>query len=420
MGRFLIITSVLLTVSPAIALGESPLDARADDVGPLPEDLCELGYLHIEAHRFTDAKRVFHKLRQSKDEAAEAALGLAMVDIVEGKHNKAKNACKKLVRQYKTKAAGRVCGGWLWLHDKRASRAEEEFLRAIELGDIRRGKTGMGDAYRQKADFAEALEAYNVAIEAGAGSRAHVGRALALESMGDRSGALAALEKAVLTEPASCLAHYHYGRLLPPGDKAAEHLSLALAIREDHTDALVAMGNHHVTLGQFDDAVRAFESAAEADAAGVEVYLGLGRAWLGAGRDDHALEVLTKALGLVPHHTDTLLLVAEIQARQGDTSGASESLKSARASSPGDVEVYYHSGRFYFQVERFTTARLYLRKALAMAPGMSRAHFLLAKIACDRQLYKDGQTSIDKALGGDLEGVNRETIEAFRSSCRSE
>jgi tetratricopeptide (TPR) repeat protein len=413
---------VVLAAGTATAqTSSSPLDARAAGLNAAgPEDLVAIGDLYVEAMRLPEAQSSYKAALKLQKKYGEAEFGSARIDMAKGKLEKSKNNCRGVWRRHKADSVGDVCAGWVWLTFDRSARAIDEFNKAIEKGDLARGQTGLGEAYRRQADNPRAIEAYNAAIGAGAGYLARMGLGLAQEANGDKAGALASLKAAVDLEPSSCMAHFHYGRLLGQGAEAADHLRTAIAIRPEWADGYQELGEILLASGDYAGAEAAFNSAIGASKAprGAAHY-GLARALYGQGKPADAKTALQKAIELVPNLVDAYLLLSDIVYASGDTDGAIAALDQAKSVAPGEVNVFLHSGQTYFKLGRYTTANSFLNQALAMKPGISMAYVLLGDIACVRRLYDEGQTHFANALKGDMLGVTAAEIEQRKAACKS-
>ena len=404
-----------------LATSGSPLDMRASGLTAAgPEDLVALGDLYVEAMRLPEASSSYKAALKLQKKYGEAEFGQARIDMAKGKLEKSKNACRGVWRRHKADSVGEVCSGWVWLTFDRSARAIDEFNKAIAKNDIARGQTGLGEAYRRQADNARAIEAYNAAIGAGAGYVARMGLGLAQEANGDKTAALASLKSAVDLEPASCMAHFHYGRVLGQGAEAANHLRTALAIRPAWADGYQQLGEILLASGDFAGAEQAFNSAIESSKAprGVAHY-GLARALYGQGKPAESKTALEKAIALVPNLVDAYLLLSDIVYASGDTDGAIAALDQAKSVAPGEVNVFLHSGQTYFKLGRYTTANSFLNQAITMKAGLSLAYVLLGDISCERRLYVEGQAHYANALKGDMQGVTVGEIEQRKAKCKT-
>lgn len=398
----------------------SPLDAKANGMSAAgAEDFVALGDLYVEAMRLKEAQAAYREALKLQKKFGEAEFGMARIDMAKGKLEKAKNACRGVWRRHKDQSVGEVCSGWVWLTFDRSARAVDEFNKALAKGDVARGQTGLGEAYRRQADYPRAIEAYNAAIAAGAGYVARMGLGLALEANGDKAGATAALKSAVDAEPASCTARFHYGRLLGQGAEAAEQLRTAIAIRPDWPDGYQQLGDVLLASGDNAGAEQAYNSAIGASKAprGVSHY-GLARALYAQGKAPEAKAALEKAIELVPNLVDAYLLLSDIVYASGDTEGALAALEQAKSVAPGEMNVYLHTGLTYFKLGRYTAANGFLNQAISMKQDLSLAYVILGDIACERLLYNDGQGYYAKALTGDLAGVTVPEIEKRKSLCK--
>ncbi|MDJ0765130.1 MAG: tetratricopeptide repeat protein [Myxococcota bacterium] len=409
---------VLLVVSVTNAAETNPLDDLTASVNNDAASLVALGDLQVAAMRLDAAKRTYKKALRLDRKSGEAQFGLARIQMAKDQFKTAKRACLKIERKFKKKSVGDVCSGQFWLGNGRSARAVEAFDKALQKGDVARGKTGMGDALRIQGKYKEAIATYDEAIAAGAGYLALLGRGLTYEMMGNKSDALKALKKAVDSQPASCLAHYHYGRLQTPGETGIRHLKTALAMRPKWTEASIALGDVYLTMGNAAGAAEAFQNATLGKTARGAAFYGLGRSLHLLGRTKEAAAALKQAIDLIPNYADAYLLVADIQYAAGDEPAAVDALEKARAAAPGDVSVYLHSGEMLFKLGRHTNARSFLGQAISMNPELSKAHALLGQIACDRRLYDAGRTHFQKALDGDLVGVDAKKIRSQQGACK--
>ena len=418
MRSITLVIGIVLIASAGYAGETSHLSTLANSTGSDPGALVALGDLYVEAEKLDDARKTYRQALKIDKKNGEAEFGIVRIEMAKGKFEKAKRACRRIARKYRQSSVGDVCSGWFWISYDRSARAMDEFNKAIEKGDTARGKTGMGEALRRRADYADAISAYKEAISAGADYVAHLGLGIALEENGNNAEALKSLEKAVSMQPASCLAQFHYGRLLEASPKAVKHLEAALAIRPNWTDAYIALGDAQLALGYYPAAVEAFNSAIKGKEGRAEAHYGRGRALLKMGKKEEALEALDKAIEIIPNYVGAILLVADIQYNSGKLEEAIKALEKARNVAPGDVEVYLNSGDIYFRMGRHTSARTYLNQAISMNSKISKAHAILGHIACERRLYDSGRQHYKRALEGDLVGIDKKEIHKLSAACK--
>ena len=406
---------VLLAAIGAAAQVQDPLDTLAGNAEKSPADLIALGDLYIEAMRLPEAARAYRQAMSKNDPGAEAQFGMARIQIARGNFKKAKTACRRLAHANKKKSIGEICSGWFWLSNDRSARAVEEFQKAIDKGDMARGKTGMGEVYRRQSEHEKAIAAYSEALKAGAGYIAHIGLGLTLEQKGDRQGALQAFREAVSNMPASCLARYHYGRALGRGREAVHEIQTAIAIRQAWPEAYQVLADIHYEEGAYALAVEAYKQATKGET-GI-AFLGLGKALYKTAKPEAARKALLRASELTPDLIGIYKLLAHIQFELGDYDGTDVALNKMKDLAPEDAMVYLHCGAVYYKMERHTTARSFLEQAISMKPSLSHAHYLLGRIACKRRLYQPGREHFRQALVGDLAGVDKNEIEKQLAAC---
>ncbi len=421
---------ILFVTGTAFAVEQNPLSDLAASAGSDPGSLLLLGDLYLESGRPDDAKRTFKKAKLKAPEVAR--LGAAKIQMENHSFGNAKSACRKLARDFLKAPIGEMCSGWFWLSNGRMSRAIEEFELAVKKGDVAGGKLGIAEAKRMNREWSDAVSVYEEAIKAfekiteenskmtpkGFVYLAHLGKGLAFEQQGDTSMAVSSLKTAAQTQPASCLARYHYGRLIGTGNEAIKELEAAVSMRPDWLEARVALGKAYDNAGNYKAAADAYRAAIKANKQLGEPYYGLAKALAKLGRDKEALEALDTLVGFIPNHADAYLLTAEIYAKKKDADSAIEALDRARDVATGDVEVFIRSAQIYMSVGRYTNARAYLNQALSMKAEISRAHAMLGKIACERRRFDEGRKHYDKALKGDLQGVTKAEIQKLLAQCR--
>jgi tetratricopeptide (TPR) repeat protein len=395
------------------APGAVSAQAVADAAG-----LVELGDLYVEAMRLDQAKALYRQALKLDKKFGPAEVGLAKIDMAKEKFDPVKKTCRVLKRRYKDTSLGEACEGWFWLAYDRSARAVDEFNLVVEKGDVATGQTGLGEALRRRAEYDRAIEAYRLAIGAGAGYMAHLGLGLTLEAQGDTAGGIAELGQAVKLEPASCQAHFHYGRAIGQGPQAVAHLLTALAIRPGWGLAYEELGAVLIVNGNHIAAEAAYRGSLKSEEKGT-AYLGLGKALHAQGKTDEAKKQLNKAIELVPNLVDAYLLLADIEFDSEKPEPSLQALENARAVAPGVVRVYLHTGQTYHRLGRYTKAKSFLEQAVNMDPRLSLAHVILGDISCERRLYEAGRKHYDNALAGDMQNVDAAEIEQRKAACYS-
>ena len=400
------------------AVHADPLSDLAASAGKDADALIRVGDLMVEAMRLSEAKKAYKQAQWKSKDNPEARLGIIRISMAENKFQESKHSCRKLAQAYPKSSAGDICSGLFWLGNDRSSRAVDDFEKAVAKGDTARGKTGIGDAESMLGRWDEAVAAYNEALAAGAGYKAHLGLGLTLEKKGQTAEALKSLKQAAAAENSSALVHYHLGRLLGKGPEAVKELTLAVEIRPKWFDAFSALGAVHEQNGEFVEAEAAYRNAVTVDDNRAPAYFGLAKALRAQKKNDEALEALQNVVDRIPNHASAYLLFAEIFYEQKQTDKAIEALDRARDVASGDISVFIRSAEIYCDAGRFTNARAFLNQALSMDPKLSKAHAMLGDIACERKRYDEGRKHYENALKGDQKDIDVAAVRKKQAVCK--
>ncbi|MGA7613801.1 MAG: tetratricopeptide repeat-containing serine protease family protein [Thermoanaerobaculia bacterium] len=138
--------------------------------------------------------------------------------------------------------------------------------------------------------------------------------------------------------------------------------------RELAADGMSAAGE-----GNWGDAQKLFEQAAEADSKLDGVYLWLGRAFTENGRDDDALDAYRRAVVAAPSSADAQLGLGRAYARMRKWSDAISSYREALRLSPKYVSAISDLGRAYLEIGDTSSALAELQDLQALDPAAAES-----------------------------------------------
>ncbi|WP_223644258.1 lipopolysaccharide assembly protein LapB [Corallococcus sp. EGB] len=204
----------------------------------------------------------------------------------------------------------------------------------------------------------------------------HVARAQGLRDLGDLSGAMTELRRALHDDPGDtdALAQLARTARLAGDTKLAIDAYARLGQAEPHeAGALVQQARLLVSEGRFADAVRVGEEALLRDPEEAEVYQVLGRAHLGANELTSAILRFQQAVHLAPEHGHALNNLGFAYLRANDNARAVEVLTQAAALLPHVAYVQNNLGVACERLGRLEEARAAYAAATRLSPRYVQA-----------------------------------------------
>jgi len=174
---------------------------------------------------------------------------------------------------------------------------------------------------------------------------------------------------------------------------------------EDTARALLGQGLAHLEHARYEPAAEALERAVQLDPTLTLAQYDLGVCYFAQGRFADAHGAFDKALLLNPHHRFTAYYLARLDLMEGSLHAAIAKFTSLGDSQPVADESYY-LGSAYFRKGELEPAIRSLRKAIALKPEDSRAHFLLARVYQKAGRSKEAKKQF--ALSEQFRGADQE------------
>jgi Flp pilus assembly protein TadD len=162
--------------------------------------------------------------------------------------------------------------------------------------------------------------------------------------------------------------------------EAIRHFETALEIRPDYPKALHNLANAYLELGEFDAALRHFERALELAPESFQVHYNLARALVRLGRLEEAAEHYSRAVelnpGLVPAYRSLGILLVQLERPQE----AERYLREAIRRKPDDALAYHSLGDAYRKLGRTQAAIASYSQALRESPDDPRLQRKLQRL----------------------------------------
>ena len=182
-------------------------------------------------------------------------------------------------------------------------------------------------------------------------------------------------------------------------EEALDEFKAVLSIYES-ADIYYNVGYIKTAQGKYEEAIMAFQRAAQIDKAHASAYKKMGEAYIKLGRveearislekaaeifmeksmDQDAEKVLLEALKLNPKTLNIFNSLGIIYRRRGDFHEAIKNYKRALNVDPQDENIHYNLARVYISLGHYTEANKVLVRALNLNPGFKEAKDMLQSL----------------------------------------
>ncbi|MCP3169451.1 tetratricopeptide repeat protein [Myxococcus qinghaiensis] len=231
----------------------------------------------------------------------------------------------------------------------------------------------------------------------------HLGRARSLRELGDVSGALTEVRRALHDDPADTDAltqAARLARLQGQSDVALLAYSRLGHLVPEDAGALIQQARLLVSLGRHEEAVRVGEEAVLRAPEDAEAYQVLGRAHLMGGELTSAILRFQQAVHLEPEHGYALNNLGFAYLRAGENAKASEVLAQAAALLPNVAYVHNNLGVAWERLGRKEEARAAYATATRLSP-----RYVQARVNADR-MSRVAQVDLDASEARGQEGLS--------------
>ena len=314
-----------------------------------PPDWAELnllGSVYLRLARFEDARASLEQALALADNHADTHYKLGTIHLATEDAGAAVHFLQTAVQFRSNFPAAHAALGMAHLRLRQFPAARSALEKGVSMGPTVQVYLGM--AYEKLGEAERALEVYQDAIASAPGFFAsHQYRGSLLLKQGRLDEARKHLQKAVDLQPNLPDAHLSLARIqFEQGDRSAALATLERA--QDHASDPSADFEH-----------------------GLGILLGL------LGRHEQAREALEQAVRKNPDHIQYLLELATMLQQMGDHAAAAESIEGALERFPDRPELHHLLGFSRYELRQFREALESFETAIQLEPSVAKYHHFL-------------------------------------------
>ena len=247
-----------------------------------------------------------------------------------------------------------------------------------------------GNQAENDGRLADACAYYRRALDAAPRyGRASLNLGIALQALGDTSGAVASFQAALANDPGDPYASYNLAKLRYEAGELAEAgrlLDRSLKVRSDFPQALVLAGCVLAAQGRPQDALPRFDAGLRIRPDDFGTLYHQAKALRSLQRLPEARIAVERALALDPENVDAHAALADVLVAQGDRAGAIGALEAVLARRPDWADALYNYGCVLRKQQRLEDAAGAFRRAIAAEPRHARAYQMLGGVLLAQSL----------------------------------
>jgi len=284
------------------------------------------------------------------------------------------------------------------------ARALEAWSRVTEVSPSAHAWTVRGMCEQQLGDDAQAIAAYDRAIELDPRHYpAWLNRGLSYVHLDRHEEAFRTFDRAARLRPTDPVAHVNRGGAAVSLGRHADALDdYARAIQLDPDDAYAYAARGHLLekLGRHAEALPDLQRACELDPE-TDVYLELARCCANLGRFDEALDACTRSLVLGSRSAAAHLFRGDLETQLGRQEAAIEAYDRALELDPNLARAYANRGRRKHALGRSEEALADYDRALELDPQEPNLHADRGNLLAKLERHPAAIEDLDRALGLD-------------------
>ena len=148
-------------------------------------------------------------------------------------------------------------------------------------------------------------------------------------------------------------------------------------VRGESLEDLIEQGDELARQGKLDEALAAYQQAAELDPDHIAAYLHAGDVLVRQENYENAVDVYQRAVDRAPENVEAMLKLALIFSRLGQWQEAGEYYQKAVELKPKSALTHAGLARYYVALGNLRAAREEMNQALELDPDLPEAHFVM-------------------------------------------
>ena len=181
-------------------------------------------------------------------------------------------------------------------------------------------------------------------------------------------------------------------------EKAGECCRHAIALRPDHSEAHVNLGNVLLCQGKLDEAVIHYKTALRSNPNNAAALCSLGNALSSLGKQTEAASIYQEALRLNPNFLEAHYNLGNLQMAQQQYDDAKVSFRHAIRLNPNYATAYNNLGNAYKESDDPASAIENYRTAIRIFPEFAMAYNNLAIVLKGQQMLDEAEDAAQQAL----------------------
>ncbi len=338
-----------------------------------------LGRIEQQAAQRSAAQQDYNRAIAAAPADPNAYQALATLYLQQGQFDQARQT---LVTA--TNVAPGACMAYQNLGDFVAARgdlttAESNYRRAMGLaGCAATARVALGNLDLAQAQPAQAMDEYRQAVAAAPGDPfAYAVLADTLTNQARPSDAMAVYQQAIARAPASDLIYAAQGRNLLAQGKLQQGLTATQqAVNLSPSNALdwVLLGNAYELLGQYSDAEKSYQSAADAERNLPDPPLALAGLYARLANSDKARAVYQQAIQIAPGDPLVYQSFGTYLQSRNQIPDAITAFQQGIAADKSRIDSLMALGKLYQTLARYSDAEQSYRQALAIGPATASSY----------------------------------------------
>lgn len=277
----------------------------------------------------------------------------------------------------------------------------KKLIRSLRDYPFARGAHGLDDTWDRRAT--DALTTAYTGVSPHPAAHAHLVLAMTLESESLNERAIPHLRSAVQADPGNAATRISLANLLAHNSQTEE----AIAVLRQAAHDFPNRGEIYATLGLLlahkdrGAASEAFRQGIQVDPKNAALYVGLGQVLLqSTGTLDEAVSIFQQALRLDPQSNAAQEGLLKALNGRAKMLAEVERYRKAAAASPGDAIAQYNYGVAEMNAGHREEAARAFSRAIALQPGMGRAHANLAVLRYMSHDFNAAWDEVGRARAG--------------------